>query len=82
MGVEDAGHGKTLPSPNPNALTQTGNSRNPAADPNKNLVYLPVVAITPGLTPGICKANNGDDTQGCIAIYTAPLGKDDKRREE
>jgi hypothetical protein len=87
MGVEDAGAGKTLPSPDPNALTQTGNSKNPAADPDKNLVYLPVLAKTG--TGGICstiKDVNGstgkDDTQGCIAIYTAPLDKDDRRQED
>jgi hypothetical protein len=86
MGVEDAGHGKTLPSPDPNAITQTGNSRNPAADPDRNLVYLLVVAPAPGAPPitgGICSTNKdhngnfGNDTQGCIAIYTAPLDGDD-----
>jgi hypothetical protein len=80
MGVEDAGHGKALPSPDPDAITQAGNSRNPAADPHKNLVYVPVVATTG--TTGICQTHGGLDAQGCIAIYTAPLDKDDKRREQ
>jgi hypothetical protein len=80
MGVEDAGHGKTLPSPDPNATTQAGNSRNAAADPHKNLVYVPVVATTG--TTGICQTHGGLDAQGCIAIYHAPLDKDDKRREQ
>jgi hypothetical protein len=90
MGVEDAGGGKKLPSADPNASTQAG-SRNPAADPRKNFVYLPVLAPAPGnpaIIGGICSTNkdvdgkNGDDAQGCIAIYTAPLDKDDRRRED
>jgi len=81
MGVEDAGHGKTLPSPDPDATTQAGNSRNPAADPQKNLVYLPVVAAPAG-TGGICQTHGGLDAQGCIAIFSAPLDKDDKHRKK
>jgi hypothetical protein len=90
MGVEDAGNKKTLPSADRNASTQAG-SRNPAADPDKNFVYLPVLAPAPGAPPitgGICSRNTdvdgkyGDDAHGCIAIYSAPLNKDDRRREE
>jgi hypothetical protein len=92
MGVEDARGGKkhTLPSADPNASTQAG-SRNPAADPDKNFVYLPALAAArgnPPVTNGICSTNkdvdgkNGDDAHGCIAIYTAPLDKDDRRRED
>jgi hypothetical protein len=41
MGVEDAGHGKTLPSPDPDAITQTGNSKNPAGAPTTTLSICP-----------------------------------------
>jgi hypothetical protein len=90
MGVEDAGGGKKLPSADPNASTQAG-SRNPAADPDKNFVYLPVLAPAPGnpaIIGGICSTNkdvdgkHGDDAHGCIAIYTAPLDKDDRRPKD
>jgi hypothetical protein len=92
MGVEDAGGGKKhkAPSADPNASTQAG-SRNPAADPDKNFVYLPVLAPAPGnpaIIGGICSTNkdvdgkHGDDAHGCIAIYTAPLDKDDRRPKD
>ena len=80
MGVEDA-HG--IPKQDPDALTAMG-SRNPAADPHRNLVYLPVLSSLTGSTSTICSANKdhngkaGDDKQGCIAIYSAPLDNDDK----
>jgi hypothetical protein len=85
MNVWDAGHGQILPNPdNPPALTAP-QSKNPAADPDSNFVYLPVLAKSG--TGGICstiKDVNGhtgiDDTQGCIAIYSAPLDGDDRRR--
>jgi hypothetical protein len=85
MGVEDAGHGKTLPNADPNASTSTG-SKNPAADPDRNLVYLPVLAVPAG-SGSICGStkdvdgNLGNPQQGCIAIYTAPLDNDDPRRD-
>jgi hypothetical protein len=86
MGVEDAGHGKTLPHPDPDASIPTG-SKNPAADPDRNLVYLPVLrVVAPGTS--ICGSNKdvdgnlGNPQQGCIAIYSAKLGKDDKRPED
>jgi hypothetical protein len=72
MGVEDAGHGK-LPHPDPDASIPTG-SKNPAADPDRNLVYLPVLAVAaPGTS--ICGSYS---QQGCIAIYSAPLDGDDR----
>jgi hypothetical protein len=76
MDVEDAGHGKTLPHPDPRVDTATA-SKNPAADPDRNLVYLPVLAV---LAPGgtsICSKFGGNAQQGCIAIYTAKLDADD-----
>jgi hypothetical protein len=82
MGVEDAGHEKTLPNPDPNASTQTG-SKNPAADPERNFVYLPVLALKT-VAGGICNTTKdvngkfGSDLQGCIAIYSAPLDRDDR----
>jgi hypothetical protein len=78
MGVEDAGGGTTLPTTDPIATTATG-SKNPAADPDRNLVYLPVLAND----GTICSTNKdhngnaGNDKQGCIAIYSAPLDSDD-----
>jgi hypothetical protein len=85
MNVWDAGRGQVPPNPdNPPALTAP-QSKNPAADPGSNFVYLPVLAKSG--TGGICstiKDVNGhtgiDDTQGCIAIYSAPLDGDDRRR--
>ena len=83
MNVWDAGRGQVLPNPdNPPAVTAPA-SKNPAADPGSNFVYLPVLAKSG--TGGICstiKDVNGhtgiDDTQGCIAIYSAPLDGDDR----
>jgi hypothetical protein len=82
MGVEDA-FGKQPH--DPNASTATG-SKNPAADPDRNLVYLPVLAVPTGTS--ICGStqdvdgNLGNPQQGCIAIYsTAPLDKDDRHHD-
>jgi hypothetical protein len=65
MNVEDAGHGNTVPSPdNPPAVTAPS-SKNPAADPDRNLVYLPVL----GGAGTICSSNtdvngkSGNDAQ-------------------
>jgi hypothetical protein len=83
MGVEDAGHGQTPLSADPNASTRTG-AKNPAADAKRNLVYLPVLALKT-VSGGICSStkdvngNFGSDLQGCIAIYSAPLDDDDRR---
>ena len=74
MNVEDAGHRNTVPSPdNPPAATAPS-SKNPAADPETNYVYLPVLA---GMG-SICSKFGGSDSQGCIAIYSAPLDGDDR----
>jgi hypothetical protein len=75
MGVEDAG---PPPKADPPATTAVG-SKNPAVDPHRNQVYVPVLAGA----GTICSSNTdvfghkGDDTKGCIAIYTAPSDKDD-----
>jgi hypothetical protein len=43
-----------------------------AADPLKNQVYVPVNNKTSGgALSGICGAHGGDDSKGCIAIFTA-----------
>ena len=79
MGVEDA---LGIPKQDPDAFTAT-NSRNPAADPDRNRVYLPVLSLLTGSQSTICSTNKdhngnaGDDNQGCIAIYSAPLDGDD-----
>jgi hypothetical protein len=79
MNVEDAG---PVPHPDKPADTAFG-SRNAAADPDRNLVYLPIVANHGTINNTICSTNKdhngnaGNDEQGCIAIYTARLGKDD-----
>jgi hypothetical protein len=74
MNVEDAGHGNTPPSrDDPPAGTAPG-SKNPAADPETNYVYLPVLAGA----GTICSSKSGNDSQGCIAIYSAPLDGDDR----
>jgi hypothetical protein len=86
IGVEDAGDGKTAPSADPNATTvlppkgTTSGSKNPAVDPLRNQVYQPILANSSGTICGKTKdvfGKLGDDTKGCIAIYTAPLDKDD-----
>jgi hypothetical protein len=80
MNVEDA-FGKQPH--DPNALTAMG-SKNPAADPDRNFVYLPVLALkTPAggicsTTPDVNGNKSGSDLQGCIAIYSAPLDGDDR----
>jgi hypothetical protein len=75
MAVEDAGDEDHAPKPDSNATTAM-NSKNPAADPFKNEVYLPILST--GAASGICGMFGGDDTKGCIAIYSSgSLGKDD-----
>jgi hypothetical protein len=83
MNVEDAGHGKAVPSPdNPPAATAP-QSKNPAADPERNYVYLPVLGgkgTICSTTPDVNGNKSGSDSQGCIAIYSAPLDGDDRGR--
>jgi hypothetical protein len=78
MAVEDAGNGKTAPNPDVPVKTAVGN-KNPAVDPLRNQVYLPILANTSTIcsTHKDAYGNPGDDTKGCIAIYTGPLDKDD-----
>jgi hypothetical protein len=82
MNVEDAGHRTTGPHPDKPADTAFA-SRNAAADPDRNLVYLPIVANHGTINNTICSTNKdhngkkGNDEQGCIAIYTAKLDADD-----
>jgi hypothetical protein len=78
MAVEDAGNGKSAPSPDSDVTTAVGN-KNPAVDPLRNQVYLPILANTSTIcsTHKDAYGNPGDDTKGCIAIYTGPLDKDD-----
>jgi hypothetical protein len=74
MGVVDAGDGeKIAPSADPNATTPL-TAKNPAVDPFKNHVYLPVLKDAPG---SICQKFGGNNSNGCIGIYTGPLDKDD-----
>jgi hypothetical protein len=87
LGVEDAG---PPPSADPDAGTAAG-SHSVAADPRRNQVYVPIrgnLGTSPPSTTGnICSkakdvfGNAGSDNFGCIAIYTAPRDKDDRRAE-
>jgi hypothetical protein len=88
LGVEDAG---PPPSADPDAATATG-SHSVAADPHRNQVYVPIrgnsaTVPIPG-TSKICSSatdhfgHKGDDGAGCIAVYTAPRDKDDRRAED
>jgi hypothetical protein len=43
-----------------------------AADPVLNQVYVPIPKNSGALTSTICSAAGGDDTIGCIAVFTAP----------
>jgi hypothetical protein len=57
----------------PSATSAQG-SHSVAADPLKNQVYVPVNNKTSGPSPGalsgICGAHGGDDSKGCIAVFT------------
>jgi hypothetical protein len=85
LGVEDAG---PPPSADPNAATAAG-SHSVAADSHRNQVYVPIRGnngTVPASTTGkICSSakdvfgNAGSDALGCIAVYTAPRDKDDRR---
>jgi hypothetical protein len=87
LGVEDAG---PPPSPDSDAATAVG-SHSVAADSHRNQVYVPIRGnngTTPPSTTGkICSSakdvfgNAGSDALGCIAVYTAPRDKDDRRAE-
>jgi hypothetical protein len=77
MGVEDAGPPPKAdagppPAPNLDVKTAVG-SKNPAVDPHKNNVYVPIL----GGASTICSSKGGDDKKGCIAIYHARNDKDD-----
>jgi len=88
LGVEDAG---PPPTADPDAVTAVG-SHSVAADPKKNQVYVPIRGnngTTPPSTTGkICGSATdvhglkGSDALGCIAVYTAPRDKDDRRAED
>jgi hypothetical protein len=87
LGVEDAG---PPASADPDAATAAG-SHSVAADPHRNQVYVPIRGnngtVPPSTTGTICSkakdvfGNAGSDALGCIAIYTAPRDKDDRRAE-
>jgi hypothetical protein len=82
LGVEDAG-----PPPSADSTVSTASgSHSVAADPIRNQVYVPIrgnAATTPPGTSTVCSSANdvfgnpGSDSQGCIAVYTAPNDKDD-----
>ena len=92
LGVVDAGLKGAKPSADSTAPTAPG-SHSVAADPQRNQVYVPIRGnngtVPPTAPPSpvgtICgKAkdvfgNAGSDALGCIAIYTAPRDKDDRR---
>jgi hypothetical protein len=84
LGVDDAGPpaSTTL---DPNGITGVG-SHSVAADPIRNQVYVPIrgnSAVTPAGTNTVCSTgldvfgDHGNDSNGCIAVYTAPSDKDD-----
>jgi hypothetical protein len=87
LGVEDAG---PPPSADPDAASAAG-SHSVAADSHRNQVYVPIRGnngTTPPSTTGkICSTakdvfgNAGSDALGCIAVYTAPRDRDDRRAE-
>jgi hypothetical protein len=55
----------------PSATSALG-SHSVAADPLTNQVYVPVNnKISGGALSGICGSHGGDDSKGCIAIFTA-----------
>jgi hypothetical protein len=54
-------------------------SHSVAADPVKNQVYVPINSNpAQGGASKICSANGGSDVNGCIAVFTAVSGTDDK----
>jgi hypothetical protein len=82
LGVEDAG---PPPSGDPTVSTASG-SHSVAADPIRNQVYVPIRGNAATTTPGTSKVcssakdvfgNPGNDSLGCIAVYTAPNDADD-----
>jgi hypothetical protein len=81
LGVEDAG---PPPSADPTVSTAAG-SHSVAADPIRNQVYVPIRgnAATGTGTSKVCSSakdvfgNPGNDSLGCIAVYTAPNDADD-----
>ncbi len=85
LGVEDAG---PPPSTDPTAASGFG-SHSVAADAIRNQVYVPIRGNTgvTGSNNKICSSakdvfgNKGSDALGCIAVYTAPRDKDDRRAE-
>jgi hypothetical protein len=56
-------------------------SHSVAADPVGNQVYVPIKCTLsscgPSSSPTICSAHHGDDTKGCIAVFTVTSGTDD-----
>jgi hypothetical protein len=83
LGVEDAG-----PPPTADATATSGfGSHSVAADPIKNQVYVPIRGNSgvPGSNNKICGSasapdgTKGNDSFGCIAVFTAPSDKDDCR---
>ena len=57
--------------------TSAVGSHSVAADPVKNQVYVPINNTN---TSGICGANGGDNSKGCIAVFTVTSGTDDKAK--
>ncbi len=78
LGTEDAG---APPSADPDGVTAIG-SHSVAADSVRNEVYVPIRATSfpanPPTVSTICSAHGGIDSNGCIAIYTAPKDSDDQ----
>jgi len=57
--------------------TSAVGSHSVAADPVQNQVYVPINNTN---TSGICGANGGDNSKGCIAVFTVTSGTDDKAK--
>jgi len=78
LGTEEAG---PTPSADLDGATAIG-SHSVAADSVRNQVYVPIRSTTFPATPPtvstICSAHGGSDSNGCIAIYTAPKDSDDQ----
>ena len=59
-------------------VTPARNAHSVAADPIFNQVYVPI----PAQRSTVCSSAGGDDTKGCIAVFTGKKDKDDASDEE
>jgi hypothetical protein len=69
LGVVDARTGVEDPSVRTGTAGAAGHVHSVAADPILNQVYVPIPS-TAGST--VCSSAGGSDSQGCIAVFTAP----------